>query len=107
MALRYAQSFELPITAGSDTHYAWNEKPDAFFGVYLDKRMESINDYADAVRSDKKDTRRCNITGLKIPNGRCDLCGDESIILPVEVRDHNDKRIKSLSGFMKTDTASS
>jgi hypothetical protein len=100
MALRYAQSLKLPVTAGSDAHSVWNDEPGAFYGVYLDKKMESINDYVDAIRSDKKDSRRCNITELKIPKGRCDLFGDEKIILPVEARDRNDERIKSYLGFV-------
>jgi hypothetical protein len=99
LAWRYAKALELPGIAGSDAHYAWYSDPDAFFGVYLDKKMESINDFVEAIRKDKKDSRRCNITELKIPEGRFKFHGPERIMLPMDVRDENDQTVKSLSGF--------
>jgi hypothetical protein len=97
LAWRYAKSLNLPVIAGSDAHYAWYEDPDLFYGVYLDNKMESINDFAEAIRTDKKDSRRCNITELKIPEDRFRFYGDERIILPLDIRDNNDRPIKSFS----------
>jgi len=52
--------------------------------VYLDKRMESIADYVAAIRNN-------TIKGLSIPSGRCDLRGNERVILPVDIRDKQDR----------------
>jgi hypothetical protein len=59
------------------------------FGVYLDKRLETIKDYAAAIRSGA-------IAGLKIPPGRAVFHGDEKPVRPVDLRDGNDRgtRIK-------------
>ncbi|MCL2044033.1 MAG: PHP domain-containing protein [Treponema sp.] len=84
LAMRYALKLGLPVTAGSDMHderYFWSE---GVFGIYTGKKFHSIVDYVNAV---------CNnhINGIKINKGRCDYYGDEKVILPVEVRDANDK----------------
>jgi hypothetical protein len=95
LAWQYAKSLKLPIIAGSDIHFA-NVAADSFFGVYLDQKMESIHDFAAAVRSDKKDSRYCKLAGLKVPDGRFEFSGNERIILPLEIRDQNDRKVKSL-----------
>ena len=86
LAYTYAQKIKLPVTAGSDKHKADTIVSENLFGVYMDKKMESINDYVNALCEDKKDSRRCNITGIKVPEGRFDLLGDEKLTLPVEVK---------------------
>jgi hypothetical protein len=84
LAWVYAKKLGLPVTAGSDIHYAEDIRGDTVFGVYLDKRMTSIGDYVDAVINN-------SISGLKIPPGRCDYSGDERIVLPVDIRDSGDQ----------------
>ena len=63
LAWAYAQELKVPVTAGSDIHYAGDIDGDIVFGVYLPKRMESAKDFADAVRNNK-------ISRLKIPEDR-------------------------------------
>jgi hypothetical protein len=84
LAWAYAQKLSLPATAGSDVHYAGDVRPDIVFGVYLDKKMETIADYVVAIRNN-------NIKGIKIPPGRCDRQGDEWITLPVDIRNRQDR----------------
>ena len=87
LAYRYAQKIGKPILAGSDIHEAsWMYKNE-IFGVYFDKKLKSIDDFVKAV---------CNneIAGLKTEKGRLDFHGNEKVVLPVEIRDENDK-IKS------------
>jgi len=84
LAWVYARRLALPVTAGSDIHYAEDIRPDTVFGVYMDRRMKSIGDYVSAIRDN-------TIGGLKIPPGRCDPCGDEKVFLPVEFRDNRDR----------------
>ena len=86
LAWVYAQRLGLPVTAGSDIHYASDVRSGVVMGVYLDKRMESIADYVAAIRNN-------TIKGLKAPPGRCDLRGNERVILPVDIRDKQDKSI--------------
>jgi hypothetical protein len=64
----YAKKLNITATAGSDIHYAADIRAGTVFGVFLDKKMESIADYAMAVRNNA-------ITGLKVPPGRFDPIG--------------------------------
>ena len=66
LAWAYAKELNVPITAGSDIHYAGDISPDVVFGVYLSKRMESINDFVNAVRNN-------TISRLRIPEDRFDM----------------------------------
>ena len=84
LAWTYAKKFSLPVTAGSDIHLAADVRSETVFGVYLDKRMESIENYVDAVRSNA-------IGGLKVPPGRFNLSGSERVQLPVILRDSHDE----------------
>jgi hypothetical protein len=84
LALAYAKRLGLPITAGSDIHSADKVRADMAYGVYLDKKIESVGAYVDIIRNN-------TISGLKIPEGRCDLHGDEKLILPVDIRDSQDR----------------
>jgi len=86
LARVYAQRLALPVTAGSDIHYAGDIRHGVVFGVYLDRKMKTIGDYVDAIRNN-------NIVGLKIPSGRCDLRGNEKVLLPVDIRDDSDRSI--------------
>jgi hypothetical protein len=94
LAWAYAQKIKVPATAGSDIHLAADIRDEVVFGVYLQKKMETIGDYVHAVRNNA-------ITGLKIPAGRCDPQGDEKILLPVNIRDSRDQRIgKDIAEFL-------
>jgi hypothetical protein len=85
LAMRYAQKLGLPVTAGSDIHNTSQAAQGALFGVYLDKKMESIQDYVQAIKTKA-------ITRLHIPPGRCDYQGNEDrdIAIPVDIRDAQD-----------------
>jgi hypothetical protein len=84
LAFRYAKKLGKPMLAGSDIHNASDIYNVEIFGVYLDKKLESIGDYVKAV---------CNneITGIKTEKGRLDFHGNERITLPVEIRDKDDR----------------
>jgi hypothetical protein len=84
LAMRYAQKMGLPATAGSDIHEAGQLERGAVFGVYLDTKLAAIHDYVAAIRSN-------TIAGLRMTKGRCDLHGDETVSLPVDIRDKRDR----------------
>ena len=94
LAWVYAKKIKVPATAGSDIHYAEDIRPDTVFGVYLNQKMESIDDYVDAIRNNA-------IERLKIPVGRFDILGNERVILPVDIRDGEDRSMgKNLAEFL-------
>jgi hypothetical protein len=80
LAWVYAKKLKLPVTAGSDIHSAADVRQGGTFGVYLDKKLNSVNDYALAVRNDA-------LAGLEFSPGRCDFSGDTRTSLPVDIRD--------------------
>jgi histidinol phosphatase-like PHP family hydrolase len=85
LAMRYAKKTGLPATAGSDIHDAARTNDGEWiFGVYLDKKMETIADYVTAIREKK-------LAGLRMREGRCDWHGDWTVTLPVDIRDANDR----------------
>jgi hypothetical protein len=84
LAWRYAKKLGLPVTAGSDIHRAEDVRPETVFGVYLNKKMETIRDYVEAVRQN-------TLAGIKTSPGRLDVRGDEKIRLPVEILDEHDR----------------
>jgi hypothetical protein len=85
LAMRYAEKLGLPATAGSDIHDAAQaEDGERIFGVYLDKKMETIADYVGAIRAK-------TLAGLRMREGRCDWRGDWTVTLPVDVRDAHDR----------------
>jgi hypothetical protein len=84
LAWVYAKKLGLPVTAGSDIHSAEDVRPEMVFGVYLDKKMETIGDYVEAIK-------RNTAAGLKTSPGRCDLQGNEKIRLPVDILDKKDR----------------
>jgi hypothetical protein len=83
LAYRYAKKLNKPMTAGTDIHDAKQINYENVFGVYLDKKLNSIQDYVKAV---------CNneIAGLKVDESRLVFHGTENVISPVDVRDKND-----------------
>ena len=84
LASLYATKLNVPVTAGSDIHSVKDIDGSTVFGVYLDKKMETILDYVDAVRNN-------SIARLNIPSGRLDYHGHEKILLPVDIRDNRDE----------------
>ena len=86
LAWIYAQRLALPALAGSDIHRAADIRPGTVYGVYLDKKLKTIKDYVDAVRNNA-------ISGIKIPDGRCSLYGNERLRLPVNILDGRDRSI--------------
>ena len=86
LAFRYAKKIGKPITAGTDIHTAFLLYGGDIFGVYLDKKLNSIADYVDVIRKNE-------IAGIKTSDGRCNSDGNEKVGLPVEIRDINDKTI--------------
>jgi len=84
LAFRYAARMNKTMTAGSDIHDAKLIKYEYVYGVYLDKKLNSIADYVKAI---------CNneITGLKTDESRLVFHGTEYVQLPVDVRDENDR----------------
>ena len=96
LAWVYAKKLNVPVTAGSDIHRAEDVRPETVFGVYLDKKMDTIADYVNAVRNG-------TIRALKVPAGRFDLLGDERVQLPVVLRDEQDRQTgKSLRDFLES-----
>ena len=97
LAWAYAKRLGLPVTAGSDIHSVNDVQPEVVMGVYMDKRMENIGDYVAAIRGDGNNS----IKGLKTPPGRFNIYGDERIILPVDIRDSQDRSTgKNLAEFL-------
>jgi hypothetical protein len=84
LAFRYAKSIGKPGTAGTDIHDASDIYYNELFGVYVDKKLNSISDYVNVILNNE-------ISGLKVNEGRLDYFGTETIKLPFEIRDENDK----------------
>jgi histidinol phosphatase-like PHP family hydrolase len=84
LASEYARRIGLPVTAGSDIHNVDQFNEGDIFGVYLDKKLETIQDYVAAIR-DKA------VADLKTTPGRTTFRGREKPALPVDLRDGHDK----------------
>jgi len=69
LAWAYANKINITATAGSDIHYAADIRRETVFGVYLDKKMETVTDYVNAILNN-------TIAKLKVPKGRFDFSGD-------------------------------
>ena len=65
MAWTRAKKHNLSATAGSDIHRTADISANVVFGIYLDKKMETIADYVHAVLNN-------SIAGLKVPSGYFD-----------------------------------
>ena len=85
LAMKYAQTLGLPVTAGTDIHDVQDlSHPGMAFGVYLDKKMHTLGDYVAAIREH-------TLGGLRMSPGRCDFQGNERVKLPVDIRDKADR----------------
>jgi hypothetical protein len=84
LASEYALRAGLPATAGSDIHEVNQFYDGNIFGVRLDKKAETIQDFVAAIRNRA-------IAGLKITPGRSVFQGGEKPGLPVDLRDENDR----------------
>jgi len=87
LASRYAKKIGKPVTAGTDIHDASNLYYNEVFGIYANKKLSGISDYVNIILNNK-------ITGLRINEDRLKYYGTETIKLPVEIRDINDKIIE-------------
>ncbi|MDR2393973.1 MAG: PHP domain-containing protein [Treponema sp.] len=84
LAMKYAQALGLPITAGTDIHYVeYLQGLEIPFGVYLNKKMDGIEDYVMAIGEK-------TLGDLQMSPGRCDFHGNETVRLPVDIRDKAD-----------------
>ena len=84
MAFRYAQKIGKPVTTGTDIHdvsWIYNNE---LFGVYSEKKLNSIADFVSMILNKE-------VAGLKVDTSRFELNGAESVIVPVEVRDERDR----------------
>ncbi|MDR2446483.1 MAG: PHP domain-containing protein [Treponema sp.] len=79
LAKRYAERLGLPATAGSDIHDTDQTRTAMMFGVYLDAKMSSIQDYVQALKQNRLE--------LKMTPGRCDWRGMPAVRLPVDIMD--------------------
>ncbi|MCH3916358.1 MAG: PHP domain-containing protein [Spirochaetia bacterium] len=76
-AFRYAQTYHLPMTAGTDIHDVRGKSN--FYGVVSDRRWKSIKDYVQALRQGKQ---------LGLLTDRMDLEGPVDSILSLPVNLH-------------------
>jgi len=88
LAMRYAKKLGLPAVAGTDIHDARQICTGWVYGVSVEKKLNTIADFVDAV---------CNngISGIVTDEGRCDYYGNETVKIPVDVRDRNDRTISN------------
>ena len=88
LAMRYAKKLGLPAVAGTDIHDARQICTGWVYGVSVEKKLNAIADFVDAV---------CNngISGIVTDDGRCDYYGTETVKIPVDVRDCNDRTISN------------
>ncbi|MDR2630456.1 MAG: PHP domain-containing protein [Spirochaetaceae bacterium] len=84
LAMAYARRLGLPATAGSDIHHIDQIQTETLYGVYLDKKMTTIQDYVRAIKTN-------TLAGIHTTPGRCDLQGNETIKLPVDIRNAQDR----------------
>ena len=87
LANRYAQKIGKPVTAGTDVHDVSDVYYGLIFGVYSEKKLNSIEDFVNMVLNKE-------IAGLKTDESRLCFHGTESVSIPVEIRDKDDKVIK-------------
>ena len=86
LAYRYAKKIGKPITAGTDIHDAANVSYGNLYGIYSEKKLNSIDDYVKLILNNE-------IADLKVNKSRLDYLGTEDVRLPVEIRNDNDRVI--------------
>ena len=84
LAFRYAKKIGKPATAGTDIHNALDVYYGELFGVYSEKKLESIHDYVNLILNNK-------IAGIKVDGSRLESTGKEKVRIPVEIRNEDDK----------------
>jgi len=84
LAYRYAKKIGKPVTAGTDIHDAGAVYCGDIFGVYSEKKLHNIDDYVKMILNN-------SIAGIKTNKGRLDYHGNETVKLPFEIRDENDR----------------
>ena len=84
LAFRYAKKLGKPMTVGTDIHNASLIYEGELFGVYLNKKLNSIKDYVKIILDNE-------IAGIKICKSRFDFNVTNSVYLPVEIRDEHDR----------------
>jgi len=87
LANRYAEKIGKPVTAGTDIHSADDLLYTNIFGVYSEKKLNSIADFVNMILKNE-------VTGLKTNKDRLAFSGKEKVTIPVEIRDENDKITK-------------
>jgi hypothetical protein len=88
LAYRYANKIGKTKTTGTDIHDASDIPYVEPLGVYLNKKLNSIADYVKIILNDE-------IAELKIDSSRLVYHGNETVKIPVEIRDENDKVIST------------
>jgi len=84
LAFRYAQKLNKPMIAGTDIHDASAIYYDELYGIYFDKKLKSIADFVDMILNN-------NVASIRADDYRFCLHGHESVKIPWEIRDENDK----------------
>ena len=94
LAYRYAKKIGKPMTAGTDIHDANNIDFSGPYGVYSDKKLNTISDFVNMILNNE-------ISGIKADKERFDYNVAEHVRIPVEIRDENDQIInKSWKEFI-------
>jgi len=88
LACRYAKKIGKPMTAGTDMHDASDIERAELFGVYLNKKLNSTADYVNIILNNE-------IAGLKTDRSRLVYHGNETVKIPVEIRDKNDRVVSN------------
>ena len=83
LAFRYAKKIGKPMTGGTDIHNASLIYNGELFGVYLNEKLNSIEDYVKVICNDE-------IAGIKTEQSRLEFYDYENIQIPVDVRDEHD-----------------
>jgi len=84
LACRYAKKLGKPMTAGTDMHDVSEVARSELFGVYVNKKLNTIADYVKIILNNE-------IADIKTDSSRLVYHGNEIVKIPVEIRDKNDK----------------
>ena len=83
LAYRYAKKIGKPMVSGTDIHDVSSVYESELYGVYSEKKLNSIDDYVKMILNN-------NIAGFKTEKGRLDFHGHERVTIPAEIRDEQD-----------------
>ena len=87
LANQYAKKIGKPVIAGSDIHDASEIYYGEIFGVYSHKKLNSIADFTAMILNNE-------VAGLKADESRLKFYGRETVRIPVEIRDKDDKVVR-------------